>query len=210
LVNLASSSSIVGGSGAINLTHTGTLTGSGFDLTLGGAQGGVLWGAIGTGTGSLTKQDAGTWSFKSVSTYSGGTTVNGGTLSVLTPELTNPFGTGTLTVNSGAAIKGSRTAITHAVVISGGTLTDDNGFGGTYTGPVSLVGNMSITGSYSIAFSGVISGAGGILKNGTASCACRAPTPTPVTPRSMPAPSKWVTTQALAPWVQARSSTTAR
>jgi filamentous hemagglutinin family protein len=168
LVNLATSSSIVGGSGAINLTHTGTITGSGFDLTLGGAQGGVLSGVIGTGTGSMTKQDAGTWAFKSVSTYSGGTTLNGGTLYVETSALTNPLGGGTITVNTGATLMGNLTAMTNAMVIAGGTLTEVNGFGGSYSGSVSLLGdmNISLASGRPITISGVISGAGGIIKTG--------------------------------------------
>jgi autotransporter-associated beta strand protein len=167
LVTLGSSSSIVGGSGVINLTHTGTITGSGFGLTLGGAQGGTLWGILGTGAGALTKQDAGTWTFRKVSTYSGGTTVNGGTLNVGVDQLVNPFGSGTITVNSGATLKGYRTTMSNPLVISGGTLNDDNGFGGDYSGTVSLVGNLLIDGYFRLGMTGVISGSGGIIKGGS-------------------------------------------
>jgi autotransporter-associated beta strand protein len=57
-------------------------------LTLGGAGDGVIAKPI-TGTGSLTKTDSGTWSLTGANTYSGDTTVNGGTLSLSSPSLDN-------------------------------------------------------------------------------------------------------------------------
>ncbi|MFZ9508872.1 MAG: beta strand repeat-containing protein, partial [Burkholderiaceae bacterium] len=167
LVALGSNSSIVAGTGDIDLSNTGTITGSGFGLTLGGSREGVLAGAIGIGTGSLTKQDAGTWTLKTVSTYSGGTTLNGGVLRFDVDQLVNPLGTGTITVNSGATLKGYRTTMSNPLIISGGTLNDDNGFGGDYTGTVSLSGNLLIDGYFRLGISGAISGSGGIIKGGS-------------------------------------------
>ncbi|MCU0796079.1 MAG: autotransporter-associated beta strand repeat-containing protein [Akkermansiaceae bacterium] len=57
-------------------------------LTLGGAGDGVIGKAI-TGIGSLTKTDSGTWSLTGANTYTGNTTVDGGTLSLSSPSLDN-------------------------------------------------------------------------------------------------------------------------
>ena len=81
LVTLGSSSSIVATNGNIYLTATGTITGTGFGLTLGGAangsnnlvpptSGSYLASIIGTGTtGSLTMVGTGTWTLTGASTY---------------------------------------------------------------------------------------------------------------------------------------------
>jgi autotransporter-associated beta strand protein len=82
LVTLGSASSIIGGSGTIALTNAGTITGATFDLILGGAQGGSIASIIGITTGTVTKQDAGTWTLSGANTYSGGTTITAGTLSI--------------------------------------------------------------------------------------------------------------------------------
>ena len=82
LVTLASSSSIVAASGDIILSNAGTLSGSGYGLTLGGTTvGSRVDSIIGTGAGSLTKIGSGTWSLTGANTYSGGTTISAGALS---------------------------------------------------------------------------------------------------------------------------------
>src|SRR5262249_18549578 len=60
--------------------NTGTITGSGFGLTLAGAGNGTISSIIGTGTGTLTKNGVGTWTLSGENTYTGATTVNGGSL----------------------------------------------------------------------------------------------------------------------------------
>ena len=69
LLTLGSASSIIGGTGTITLSNASTISGSTFGLTLGGAQGGTISSIIGTGTGTLTKQDAGTWNLAGVNTF---------------------------------------------------------------------------------------------------------------------------------------------
>ncbi|NBP46273.1 MAG: hypothetical protein EBU72_13855, partial [Betaproteobacteria bacterium] len=110
LVALGSDSSIIGGSGTIALGNTGTINGSGKNLTLGGAQGGSMAGIIGTGAGTLTKQDAGTWSLNGVNTFTGMVTVNAGTLQIATDR-------GLGAVPASAAV---------ALTLNGGTLTANN------------------------------------------------------------------------------------
>ena len=80
LITLGSASSIVATNGNITLSNTGTITGAGLGLTLGGAANGSVASAIGTTTGSLTKTGTGTWSLNGANTYTGGTNVQNGTL----------------------------------------------------------------------------------------------------------------------------------
>ncbi|MFZ9434258.1 MAG: filamentous hemagglutinin N-terminal domain-containing protein, partial [Burkholderiaceae bacterium] len=81
LLTLGAGTAINATSGGIVLSNTGTITGAGFNLTLGGAAtGSSIAGIIGTGTGSVTKQDAGTWTLTGSNTYTGGTNFNGGNL----------------------------------------------------------------------------------------------------------------------------------
>ncbi|MBT8584565.1 hypothetical protein G6694_07975 [Polynucleobacter paneuropaeus] len=99
LLSLGSSSQISGGNGTITLNNVGTITGSGFGLTLGGAQGGSISGIIATVAGSITKQDAGTWTLSGANSYTGGTTVNAGTLRIASGG-TAGASTGAVTITS--------------------------------------------------------------------------------------------------------------
>jgi autotransporter-associated beta strand protein len=81
LLTLGSASSIVASSGNLVLSNTGTITGSGFGLTLGGTNAASsVASIIGTDAGTLTKNGTGTWSLTAENTYTGATTVNAGTL----------------------------------------------------------------------------------------------------------------------------------
>ena len=122
LVLLGSSSSIIsgGGSGSITLSKTGTITGTGFALTLGGAAGGTLTSTIGTSTGgTLVKQDAGTWTLNASNSYTGGTTVNGGVLKAGNASAFGGSSGGTVTVASGAAVDFNGLTILTNMTING-------------------------------------------------------------------------------------------
>ena len=82
LVTLGSDSSIIASGSSITLSNVGTITGSGFNLTVGGAKNTSIASIIGTGAGGLTKRDAGTLTLTGANTYTGTTTVNGGTLTL--------------------------------------------------------------------------------------------------------------------------------
>jgi filamentous hemagglutinin family protein len=111
LVTLAGSTTITGDTGKIILSNTGMVTGATFGLTLGGAQGGSIASIIGTTSGPLTKQDAGTWTLSGANTYTGITTINNGVLSVTT------------LANGGSASGiGQSTSAAANLVINGGTL----------------------------------------------------------------------------------------
>ncbi|MFA5262762.1 MAG: autotransporter-associated beta strand repeat-containing protein [Opitutaceae bacterium] len=136
-------------------TISGSISGSGQDLTVGGSGNTTISNVIGTGSGSLTKDGSGTLTLSASNTYTGGTTVNAGTLSTGASErLSN---TGALTVNTGGTFNlGGYTETIGSLSGSGGSFT--LGAGALTTG-----GDNSST-----TYSGVISGTGGSLtKTGT-------------------------------------------
>jgi autotransporter-associated beta strand protein len=113
----------------------------------------VTWAtALTSSGGTLTKTGAGTLTLNNKNTYTGGTTVNGGTLSIINPSNNgvSAIGTGTLTINSGATVAttgsadnnhnpfGFSAGTLHNIVINGGTLS-----AGT---PYSWVDNITLTG----------------------------------------------------------------
>jgi len=178
-VTLGSSTSIVGDAGSISLGSTATITGSGFALTLGGAVGGSITGGIATGAGTLTKQGSGSWLLKGAGTYSGGTTINAGTIQV---GNATALGTGPIAVTSGAALDlyGSSMSSTGVLTLNG---TGINGAGAlmngyptgavasAYSGPITLGSNSTIvsgTGTNTITLSGTISGAYALTLDGVA------------------------------------------
>jgi fibronectin-binding autotransporter adhesin len=169
LVTLGSASSILGGTGTINLSNAGTITGAGFGLTLGGAQGGTLASILGTGAGTLTKQDAGTWTLSGANTFSGATTVSAGTL-----KLNNTAALGSSTgvsVTSGAVLdlNGQNYATSIPLTLNGtgiatgGALINSNATGATYAGLITLGSASSIlggTGTINLSNAGTIAGSG--------------------------------------------------
>jgi autotransporter-associated beta strand protein len=60
-IALGSTASIIGSSGTITLANSGSIVGPTFGLVLGGAQGGTFLGTANITSGTLTKQDPGTW-----------------------------------------------------------------------------------------------------------------------------------------------------
>jgi autotransporter-associated beta strand protein len=82
LIALGSNSTIGSDAGTLTLSNTGTITGSGNNLTLTGSGNANLASIIGTGAAAVTKSGSGTWTLAGANTYTGGTTVNAGTLVV--------------------------------------------------------------------------------------------------------------------------------
>ncbi|MEQ1858792.1 MAG: autotransporter-associated beta strand repeat-containing protein [Chthoniobacteraceae bacterium] len=66
----------------LTLSNPGTITGATFGLAVGGAGNTTIDSIIGTTTGTLNKDGAGILTLTAVSTYSGDTTVSGGTLAL--------------------------------------------------------------------------------------------------------------------------------
>jgi fibronectin-binding autotransporter adhesin len=119
LITLGAASTISSDSGTLNITNAGTITGSGFGLTLTGSGTGALSSIVGTGAGNLTKSGSGTWTLSGANTYTGATTVNAGTLFV-----------------NGSLASGSAVTVNNSGTVLGGT--------GTINGSVSIASSGAI------------------------------------------------------------------
>ena len=142
--------------------------------SFGGTNGGsVLIDGLISGAGGLTKDNAGMLKLYSVTanTYSGGTIVNNGTLHLgaiingISPLFSNPMGSGPVTINGGT-IELERVTAANALTMNGGTLYSNNGWGASWTGPITLNATATINVAWPLACSGNISGAGGFILSG--------------------------------------------
>jgi autotransporter-associated beta strand protein len=131
-VTLGSSGASIGGAGTITLSNAGTITGSGSNLTLQGA-GGTVSSIIGTGAGALTVNTTGIWALSNANTYTGTTSVNGGTLelnfaagsapasNIVSSSSALSMGGGTLFINGNASSASSQT-FNSATIASGASI----------------------------------------------------------------------------------------
>lgn len=158
----------------LDVASGNAIAGTNRDLTLGGAGTIIVADPIATGSGTLTKDGGGTLTLSAANTYTGTTTVSGGTLQI---AVTDALPTGTdLTVQSGATFKlngydqqvANLTDSGGTVELDYKTLTVDGSvsFAGASTVAMSLDGTTPGNGQ-------VIAGAGGsgslALGDGTAS-----------------------------------------
>lgn len=125
------------------------------------------------GTGMLVKSGGGTLTVRGVSpsnTFSGGTLANGGTLNLgyfdgtTTFNCINPLGSGPVTLSSGASIEFNRVQASNALTVNGGKLANYNGWNSTWSGPMTLNATLTADVPNLLAFTGAISGTGGITK----------------------------------------------
>jgi autotransporter-associated beta strand protein/T5SS/PEP-CTERM-associated repeat protein len=169
-----------GGNGTINLNAGGT-------LQIGvGSTGGVLLGGTGSllnngtlvfnrsdastysgvisGTGAVTKQGTGTLTLSGSSSYTGGTTLNAGSL---VADHLHAFGSGAVLVNSGTLNLASH-ALANAITNLGGTIINAANYGGTQSvaGVVSMTGTVG--GTVNVAAAGELKGSG-VVFNGLVS-----------------------------------------
>lgn len=197
-VTLGSAASIVAATGS-QLTISGGITGTNTTLTLGSIDTGTitLSGPITTGTGGLTKSGAGVATLSGANTYTGITTISGGTLRIANAAALGTTAGGT-TVGAGATLQldggagitvtGEALSLDGAGVASAGALNNltgnntwtgavtlanaatvrTDGGGLTLSGPVNNGGfALTVTGAENTTISGAISGAGGLTKSGT-------------------------------------------
>ena len=114
------------------------------------------------GTGALRKEGAGTLTLQGANTYTGGTTQTAGTVRI---ENIDGLGTGALTQSAGTVL----------VVDASGTIENSMSLyrvdflkGATFSGNLTLNNaTFDVASGQSATLSGVLSGAGGITKNGT-------------------------------------------
>jgi autotransporter-associated beta strand protein len=105
-------------------------------------------------------------------TYSGGTIINSGTLHLgtmvdgISPLCQGTVGTGTVTLNGGT-IEFDRVTATNALIANGGMLYSQNGWGVTWSGPITMNATTTFNAGWGLSCSGAISGAGGLTKTGT-------------------------------------------
>ncbi len=183
-VSLAGSLNLNGNSETINgLTGTGTVTtgvvGTSTFTVGANDQTSAFAGLIqnGTGTVALTKTGTGTLTLNSLAanTYSGGTIVNGGVLSLGTggtaadTSHVAALGIGLVTVNAGGQLRlwirnNAAFTIANNFSLNGGSIHDEDG-NYTLSGTVSVLSNSTLSARYAakdLAIGGVISGAGGL------------------------------------------------
>jgi O-antigen biosynthesis protein len=137
---------------AVTLTGSDTVNSNGDALTLSG---------VISGSGSLTYTDTGVGMLmvSGNNTYSGGTYLDSG---ILFADSTSALGTGAVTVgDDGATLEGS---VSNAIVLNGSLTLDQNS--GVFTGVISGMGGLSISGAASLDGTNTYSG-GTILDNTT-------------------------------------------
>jgi autotransporter-associated beta strand protein len=159
-----------------NFTGTYTLTSGPLtvvsNLTVANSAGSVVLGYVIGGTGGVTMDSSGSLRLYGLSpnTYSGGTIIKRGTLiwgtmvNGLSPDCNYALGTGLVTLNSGATLEFERVNAANALVLNGGTFWSQNGWGVTWSGPVTVNSNTTLRAQYRMEISGNISGAGGFTK----------------------------------------------
>ncbi|MCX6873992.1 MAG: autotransporter-associated beta strand repeat-containing protein [Verrucomicrobia bacterium] len=142
------------------------------EVTVGGTGSGqVTLAGLVSGTGGLTKDTSGVLQLYGLvpNTYSGGTIINSGTLHLgayingISPYCVNPAGTGPVTLNGGT-IRFDRVSAANALIVYGGTLYSQNGWGATWSGPITLNATLTCNAVYGLTYSGAISGIGGLTK----------------------------------------------
>jgi len=164
----------IGGlSGSVNLATkftTGYSSVTGLTLNpLSGTQtySGVI--ADGAAGMTLTKTGSGTQVLSGANTYTGATTVTLGTLSLLASTFAPggaAFSIGNVTVENGATLQTDRANMVGTLLtLNGGTWSETNGFGGSWTGPVTLSATSIISSAYGQTIAGNVSGPGGLTKN---------------------------------------------
>ena len=124
-----------------------------FDQAMAGTYAGAM-----SGTGSLTKNNANTLTLIGANTYSGGTTINAGTVAVAGDA---QLGSGNLMFNGGALQTTADFASAKNVTLVGASTIDTNGFAADLAGSISGAGALTKAGAGILTLTGVNTYAGG-------------------------------------------------
>ncbi|WP_009959323.1 autotransporter-associated beta strand repeat-containing protein [Verrucomicrobium spinosum] len=150
-------------------------------LTLTGAGGGTLSGVIsngGTTSVAVTKTGAGTWVLAGANTYTGATTISAGVLrlananavqnSTLTNNVANGviFGGGVLNFNAGGLAGSGALALTDVNAANVNLTVGANNASTTFTGVISGAGNLIKTGSGTLTLNALSTFTGNIVVDG--------------------------------------------
>ncbi|MGL4634998.1 MAG: beta strand repeat-containing protein [Beijerinckiaceae bacterium] len=177
-----------------SLEGSGGVILNGRQLTMGGDNSSSTFSGVIDGTGDLTKSGTGTMTLSGANTYAGTTTVSGGTLRIENASaLGTTAGSTTVAAGAALAIAGDITVGAEALTLNGSGIADGgalrnisslNTWGGAITldsaarinsdaGPLFLNGTinnqghlLTIGGAGTIASTNVISGTGGLTKDG--------------------------------------------
>lgn len=149
LITLTANARINADASTLTFSNAAAFTGTNQTITLGGAGNMVFDRAITHTTGALTKVDAGTVTLNVPNTYTGTTTVSGGTLVY---GANNIVGTGNLTVTGGTLNIQTFNDTVAVFSVTGGTVTGtgtiyaqgDYSFSGTATIAVNLGGDVGL------------------------------------------------------------------
>ncbi len=126
---------------------------------------------LANGSSSLTKSGAGTLTLSAANTYTGGTFINAGTLSVSLGFTLGAAGFTNVTVQSGATLVMNRQQFTGSLTLNGATVLATDGFSqDTWNGPITLGATSTIDVGATdgvLTVNGNVSGPGGLTKLGT-------------------------------------------
>lgn len=154
----------LGGSGNLSLQDNAGSPAA-IALTVGGNNGNSTYSGALSGSGSLVKTGTGILNLAGNNTFSGGTTVNQGTLQLSYNPNDDPTGTlvagSSLTIGTGATVEmtvddalGYHSSATASTNISGGTLTIDAGHHATLQGVILTGGTLTAAGTGDFAGNG--------------------------------------------------------
>ena len=128
LITLGSAVRINSDAGSLALSHMGTITGSGFGMSVGGSGNVSISSFIGTAGGTVMKDGGGVLTLTAANTYSGATTIHQGTLtlsgangSALNTAFTVAAG-GVLALDNTSTNNTNRLSDTAALTLAGGEL----------------------------------------------------------------------------------------
>ncbi len=163
LLTLGAASTINAASGGIAISNAGTITGSGFGLTVSGNSNTQIDSIIGTGAGTLSKSGSGTLTLNGANTFTGNTTVSAGTLKL---GRADALASSTVTLTTGGALDLNANTVSSAVAFSGttaalsGSIINSSSNAATYSGTLGTLagsatinassGNINITGATAI------------------------------------------------------------